>query len=477
VKLRTWFLLGAALLSACEDSHPAPSLTTGMGTADIAPQTGGRGPTTQAGSTADRGGMAVAPSAFPPPAFPMMAPAMECFPCGTGCVDCNDGFGCQCNGALTEPQPWVPPFPDAVEEVGFRESSQPFCPRRMMPYSLDVWSDSRGVFALVSGDMNQLSDFGLGGRAGEVEADAGVIATPQATFAGTTVFTPGFVAQLWLNDGHEWTLGLEVQNAASDFALAGVTESWLALHDRGPTPMQDMAFTGAPPTITTCTIGMLHGNRFDCTDLDPVADLVGVNSNLAHALVGGMRLLSYDGERWHAMTALLPFPASRLWADDSRVLALGRIGTALWLEDGAWSFQDAGTVEHFSAVWGSARDDIWAGTEQGGIFHYDGSVWSERGRLGGETCDHMLAINGIWGDGSQVYFSTPTQLARFRGDRLESLANWTCSPTGGASEIKAITGAAPGELFIAMTDLQRVETDRCAPVFVVHYDGEHFQRM
>jgi hypothetical protein len=480
VKLRTWFMLAPVLVCiACKDSPPVvPPTPVPVGIATVSPPASqvGRGPATQAGSggsTAGRSG-AGGPAPLPTPSFPM-APPMSCFNCGTGCMECNDGFGCRCDGALPEPQPWLPPFPD-VAEVGFKDSSQPFCPPRMAAYSLDIWSDSRGVFALVSGDM-QGAGFSMGDREGEVEADAGVVATPQASLAGMTVISPWLVTQLWLNDGHRWTLSLEVQNAATDFGLVGTPDSWLALHDRGPAPMQDVSFTGSPPQITSCTIGLLQGDRLDCIDLDPVADLVAVNSTLAHAVVGGTRLLSYDGERWHAMTELLPFPASRLWADDSRVLALGRIGTALWLEAGTWSFQDAGTVEHFSAVWGSARDDIWAGTEQGGIFHYDGSVWTERGRMGGVTCDHVLAINGIWGNGTDVYFSTPTQLARYRGDRLESLANWACSPTGSGAVINGITGAAPDELFIAMSDPQRFDVDRCAPVFVVYYDGEHFHRM
>jgi hypothetical protein len=483
VKLRTWFVFGAVLVCmasvACKDSPsdplpvPLPGPVSMVMAGAGAPQTG-QGPTPGGAGSSTTNPESGGPVP-PPPGFPMRP--NSCFSCRDVCMDCNDGRGCVCNGSLAEPQPWLPPFPGAVEEVGFRDNSQPFCPHRMLPYSLDVWSDSRGVFALVSGDKSAIGDFTVGEREGDIEADAGVVAVPQASFSGTTVFNPVFVTQLWLNDGHEWTLSLEVQNAATDFGLAGAPESWLAIYDRGPSPMQDMFMTGVPPTVTSCSLGLLQGDQFACSDLDPVADLVAVNSTLAHALVGGTRLLSYDGERWRAMTALLPFPASRLWADDSRVLALGRIGTVLWLEDGAWSFQDAGTVEHFSAVWGSARDDIWAGTEQGGIFHYDGSAWSERGRLGGETCDHTVPINGIWGDGGQVYFSTATQLARFRDDRLESLANWSCSPTAGSAEITGITGSAPGELFIAMTDLQRKDLDRCAPVLLVHYDGEHFRRM
>jgi len=47
-----------------------------------------------------------------------------------------------------------------------------------------------------------------------------------------------------------------------------------------------------------------------------------------------------------------------------------------------------------------------------------------------------------------------------------------------ARKAGAVTSAVEaGELLIAMTDLQRVGVDRCAPVFVVHYDGEGFRRM
>ena len=70
------------------------------------------------------------------------------FGCQTSCVDCNDGRGCTCQGAM--PLPWTPPF-DSVGDVGWRDSDQPFCTGIDGQFGVDVYSDARGVFVVVGG--------------------------------------------------------------------------------------------------------------------------------------------------------------------------------------------------------------------------------------------------------------------------------------------------------------------------------------
>jgi hypothetical protein len=485
IALCSAFAIASLASLACDESlrsarpSPFPSLDAGLSPASMA--TAGTAGSGNGASGAAAGAAATpaagrgaprppTPAVGPSPAPPMVVSA--CFPCGAGCEEC--GQGCVC-GPLPEPQPWQPPV-DPVGEPGFRQSDEPFCPPSMFVFGSKVWSDERGVYVVVSGDRSAFN-FQRPPATDRSEDDAGITASPQATLGGTTTFAPDAITQLWRNDGRQWTLDLEVRNAASDFGLRGASGSWLALYDKRTADVTAMNFTGAPPLITSCSLGVLQNDALECIDLDPVADLFVANARLAHALVGDTRLLSYDGERWRAMTELLPFPASVLWADESRVLALGRVGTALWLENGAWTFQDAGTVEHFTAAWGTARDNIWAGTAQGGVFHYDGATWSERGRIQGDTCDARSPVGGIWGIGTQVYFQTASALARWNGTEIETVANWSCSPSASSVQITGLWGNAPDELFLSLVDQRRFDVDRCAPVFVVHYDGTTFHRM
>jgi hypothetical protein len=223
-------------------------------------------------------------------------------------------------------------------------------------------------------------------------------------------------------------------------------------------------------------LGFVAGTSVDCFDLEPVQAVVGVSDSVAYALTGNTRLLAYDGTTWHSNIAPAPYSGSAMWADASSVLVVGKAGTAMWYEGGIWTLDDPGTLEGFTSVWGASRSDIWAGTANGGVFHYDGSIWSEIGHLGGETCDLQPAVIDIEGVDDTVYFVTRSQMARWNGSEIESLANWTCSPTQ-ARALTSITATGPKEIFVTIADAERNGVDRCSAYFVVRYDGKQFHRM
>jgi len=71
-----------------------------------------------------------------------------------------------------------------------------------------------------------------------------------------------------------------------------------------------------------------------------------------------------------------------------------------------------------SAVWGSAANDVWLGTELGELYHYDGSTISAFDR---ET--FALPIVAIHGTGADDVFAlSEHQLAHFDGRRWSSVA-------------------------------------------------------
>jgi hypothetical protein len=473
VKIAGWTMVGALLVlpacSACDDpSSPIPHgpNTTSPG-GFIPPPRGTPAGRTGGGSGTGFAGMPV-PGTAGAPCGPFGCGM--CFECAPGCSDC--GFGCTCfDGGAPVALPWDPPF-EPVGEVGYRDSTEPWCSAVMEVYSLDVFSDERGVFALVSGvgPSPMSTDHG--------DEDAGIPSPSEGASNPMTGFPDSeFVArtELWWNDGRSWRVSVDEPNQFGRHELSGAPGSVLMVNAE---PLDEAQF-GMKPGFRTCALGVVDGAGLECLDLDPVTNVFVAGSERAAAAMG-TRLLLYDGERWRGDTTPIPFPVTEVWADGANVLAAGRAGIVLWRETDGWRLEDPGTLSHITSLWGTSRQNIWAGTSDGHILRYDGATWSDVGAIGGVTCDHTPPIMGIWGAGDDVYLHSPTQLVRIRGGgEIETLANWSCSPnaTPHGLEIAGLWGNGPDEIFIAVIDNTRSINSACGGAHVVYYDGEIFHRM
>ena len=383
--------------------------------------------------------------------------------CNSSCVDC--GMGCFCQDMQSVPLPWTPPF-ESVGKDGWKDSDTPLCSGLTLDagmWGLDVWSDARGVFVVTSGNSPRLM-----GTTDDPDEDAGVA----SGIASQPDLNSRMRTQIWFNDGSGWVMRAEKPDLASMYRLASIPDGPLVLSDPS-----NPGLMGFQPTM--CALGLVQGATIKCFDLEPVQSTFAVSAKQAYALTSGVRVLAYDGTVWHSNIEALPYPATALWADRDRVLAVGKAGTALWLQGGIWTQDDPGTLESFVSVWGQAHDDLWAGTSSGGIFHYDGSTWSEKGRLGGVVCDAVQPVVDIWGADDQVYFATPTQFARWdkKAGEVESLSNWSCGPTAANRVITGIAGNGPKSVFISLMDFERGGVDSCGVAFLLNYDGKEFHRM
>jgi len=460
-------MLLSALSLACGDDSRGGIDTSDAGLDDDASRSGRGGfRPPGAGRSGSGGGVPFAGAGGTGvPVDPGSCSACVCSPCAGVCVDCGLGSGCVCSvGSPAAPLPWEPPFADLGDD-GWLESTTPLCAGMDRITSLELWSDARGVFALVSGEGYTLVPASSIGNP-LLDDDAG--APDDSWVLDSSMHLAR--TKIWFNDGSRWITALDDQSVTGGFGLSGMLDSSLLLHQQGDT-------VAANATLRRCSIGTVDDGMLSCLDLDRIDDLFSVDGQRAYALMNGTRLLVYDGGRWRSDTALIPYPVSALWADAEIVVAVGRVGTVLTLEDGAWSLADPGTLEHFTSVWGSARDDIWAGTSRGNVYRFDGSVWSLAGRLGGVTCLRDVPVAGIWGSGGEVYFHTDSQIARWTGSEIESLANWSCSTSTGGTRITDVWGNGPGQVFIAVVDDLRFPSGLCGPGYVVHVDGEQFHRM
>jgi hypothetical protein len=468
VRLCAAVLLGALSLACGDDARG------GIDTADAGFDEGvsrsGRGGLRPAGTggTGSGGVPFAGMGGTGAPVDPGACSPCVCSQCAGVCVDCGFDSGCGCSvGSPTAPLPWEPPFAELGDD-GWLESTTPLCAGMDRITSLELWSDARGVFALVSGEGYTLVP--ASSVSDPVDDDAGV-SDPSHDGAWVLDSSAHFArTKIWFNDGSGWLTALDDQSVTGAFGLSGLLDSSLLLHQPGGP-------VAASATLRSCSIGTVDDETLSCLDLDPVSDLFAVDGERAYAIMGGTRLLVYDGERWRSDTAFIPYPVSALWADAETVVAVGRVGTVLTLEQGQWSLADPGTLEHFTSVWGSARDDLWAGTSSGSVYRFDGVAWSLAGQMGGVTCLREVAVAGIWGADGEVYFHTDSQIARWTGTEIESLANWSCSTNIGGTRITDLWGNGPGQVFIAVVDNLRFPSGLCGPGYVVHFDGERFHRM
>ena len=211
-------------------------------------------------------------------------------------------------------------------------------------------------------------------------------------------------------------------------------------------------------------------------------DVFVVSDDLAYA-VSDMeyKIVRDNGANWGPLPVEMPFEVSHVWADATDLFAVGSHGTILSLEDGSWRVHDTGTLDSFAAVWGFGADDVWAGSYEGGLYHWDGQTWTTvpwPDAMTDPTIDD--GIVGMWGADGVVYFHTTWQLVRIDESGAQSIAAWPCQvreieegwfTCEGGVRINAMWGNSPEELFLAV-DAPVDDAAHDQNVFLLWYDGE-----
>jgi len=177
---------------------------------------------------------------------------------------------------------------------------------------------------------------------------------------------------------------------------------------------------------------------------------------------GGGEILHFDGTKWSRDPgSSLSLGLSAVWVGGpSEAWAVGRgvdpqRGTFLHWNGTAWSAIETGKVPGLytifpSSVWGSGPNDIWSvGTtrgavQQGHVFHYDGSSWTESLTPGG----HSMYFTAVWG-------TSPTDVWIGEGSAFNTkLEHWDGSSwtttflTSTASYVGAFAGQGPNDVWL-----------------------------
>jgi photosystem II stability/assembly factor-like uncharacterized protein len=146
-------------------------------------------------------------------------------------------------------------------------------------------------------------------------------------------------------------------------------------------------------------------------------------------------ILHYDGSDWAAMTSPTGGVLQCVVASAGDPIAVGANGTALLLQNGAWSRVDLGTT-HW--LYGACRtgDDTWVGGSRV-IRVHDGTAWSS------QATGSVPVLRGVCADasGSLIVVGDGGYIARGHGDR------WEVDEGVDARDLHCVYRTSSGELY------------------------------
>jgi hypothetical protein len=344
------------------------------------------------------------------------------------------------------------PLIENLGDPGWRESTEPWCDEPMAEWitewGFDVWSDSRGVFVLLSEE-----------NWGE--------AIP--------VFA---VNEIYFNDGTGWSSVLDME---------GTPEGWVDIK------VSDIIGIPNGPLWALC--GSDHylmlvedGSLVPYVDVW-AHDIHVVSETSVYAALGtSPRLATFDGTEWSPFPGEpVPFDVKQVWANDEVVFLAGDNGTIISLEDGHWIVHDTGTLSSFNEIWGLSGDDIWASTYGGELIHFDGTEWTDAEWPNmGDDSDYCHRsdqnILGMWGTADKLFMHTAKQFFVWDGSTFSVLAYWPGEESGEYPEINcegqviinSIWGNSDTEVFLAVYDESYFGRSCTRPEFLLWWDGSEF---
>jgi len=335
---------------------------------------------------------------------------------------------------------WHPPLSNETSsvwnhEVGWKDSGKPFSTGSSSVYqgfieTSSVWSDPRGVYALISYS--------------EYEPD----------FYGYT--------KLYLNDGTEWAEIYSVDLISSTLHLSGISN--------GP-----QIFYG---TAIACGIEFIeNGERMCQIGMPSVDGLFVVHQELVY-VVQGSHVIRYHNGKWLQFAELTKANSEEatnssinsraVWGNERFVVVVGDDGLISIYnpETAVFELQPNVPNKNYWKVWGFSERDIWVGSmdlSPGSLVHSNGEdwkiVWTEDNRCGG--------IRGMWGDRGILYFHTSNQFGFWDGEQIHIVAQVPCNS---GVRFTGLWGNSDSEVFISVLK-GNPENAINGEILVVWYDG------
>jgi hypothetical protein len=320
----------------------------------------------------------------------------------------------------------------------WRNSTVPYCNSKD-PFINDLWSDSRGVYAISSID-----------------------------------------GSLFFNSGTGWSR-VSPQPSVVEY-LTGLPGGPLLLYGG-----------------EYCGVTAFDGKNESCLAAVPgVSKVFVADAQHAFAIVGS-RLLTLSGSYFtpYGSIPAVPWPyAYSLWADAQVVVITAEAGKVYVFDRPATDPLVLQIPDGVAAtsVWGFGRDDLWVGGEKGRLAHYDGNSWT----VVQATHGNCATVSGMWGADHVLYFATDNYVGRWSDGQLDTIIEGPCSQdpesSSGTHEqviIEKIWGNSPTEVFIGA--IERKETmvnapgggvtssqitpDSCGEARLYWFDGQRLGRL
>jgi hypothetical protein len=339
--------------------------------------------------------------------------------------------------------PWAPP-------------AVPYCEAQWDPMPFDLWADATGIYVLYAWER------------------------PRPAEGGSWFFSEPPVLHISYNGGAGWS------DFFHDSCERFDSGSMMCLTELGGVLEGRLLGWGSPGGVYGFEPWMVERMW---PDLYNVGSMFVVNDHLAYAMWQAgpdSRVVRYDGEGWSPVPVALPFDSAaygRIWADEQDVFVAGASAVLLSLEGEEWQIHDPGTISELTAVWGFAGDDVWVGTADGQLRHFDGTTWSGvewPSRDDGSLCNEDKPILAMWGAEGILYFITETQFARWDGTRVEVLGHWpnryddrpgVFQCVGDGLRPVALGGNSPTEVFLLVTRQTSHLGRFCEGSAVLWWDG------
>lgn len=329
------------------------------------------------------------------------------------------------------PPPWDPPIP-LDPEVGWRESTEPLCSPfagEAVARGVDLFADDRGVFVLAAIDNDP--------------------------FSGGPTWDDGLTVQH--NDGTGWEIWHELAGepgSAGAHHLSGVPGGPLFLWPGG-CPIQRIEGAGS----ASCAY-----------DESAVGAAFFASESLAYLAVDSPpAFVRLEGEARTTIAALDPSWDHRaIWGDAEDFVALLSDGVLRAQGGGELARVPGAPAAEYTAMFALSADDLWLGTADARLVHFDGGSW--------ETIETGLSesIAGLWSDGSVVYFATWRGFGRYDAEGGVDVV-FEYDPDEGPV-VGSITGhAGRGEVYLGLVE-PRFDRYECGPVMLIVYDGERLRR-
>ena len=185
----------------------------------------------------------------------------------------------------------------------------------------------------------------------------------------------------------------------------------------GPNDAAPLRITGSDPKrmyVVGDFVNRFNGDDFRQvgTDTNPLGVKAIWESPDGALYIGSVPnwgLMEFDGVDWQADPRSLPGQVKGMWSDgEGGVFATAGTSIVHFLDGELVQRADLGVT--LQSVWGSSPTSVWASSNTGELFHYDGQQWTEIARPGSGV------IGSIWGRSATEIYAVGHAEATLRFD-------------------------------------------------------------